>query len=362
MSEETNIEWCDATWNPWIGCTKVSPGCANCYAEARSKRFGQDNWGKGKPRTRTSAAYWKQPLRWNWLNPMSCPECGASLTTKRQRGSGVPLVVEMCKCGSQKRPVDKGVRKRIFPSLCDWLDEEAPIEWLADFLKLIHDTPNLDWLLLTKRPENWRERLALALTCVMTHYPATDDRFLPAKMVENWLNGKPPPNIGLGVSVEDQQRADERIPELLKIPAKVRFLSAEPMLEEIKLPVYTNFKSAHRWMGNPEATAGIDWVIFGGESGPGARRCNVEWIRSGIRQCQAAGVPVFVKQLGAFPARDLSADIPEADERCAPEDIAAWEFNRHHTRIHFKDRKGGDMAEWPEDLRVREFPAAPQIR
>src|SRR6188474_2093121 len=125
MAEKTSISWTDSTFNPWIGCTKVSEGCKNCYAEnttrARVLRSqGHETWGKGKQRSRTSAATWKNPLRWN-----------------------------------SEVAVHPDYRHKVFPSLCDWLDDEVPIEWLADFLKLIHDTPHLDWLNLTKRPENW---------------------------------------------------------------------------------------------------------------------------------------------------------------------------------------------------------------
>src|SRR5205085_322251 len=119
-------------------------------------------------------------------------------------------------------------RPRIFPSLCDWLDDEVPIEWLADFLKLIHDTPNLDWLLLTKRPENWSDR-------IHTAFRLPNDEPLET-WLSGWLDGdRAPHNVWIGVSVEDQQRADERIPLLLQIPAKVRFLSVEPLLSEVNL-------------------------------------------------------------------------------------------------------------------------------
>jgi protein gp37 len=128
----------------------------------------------------------------------------------------------------------------------------------------------------------------------------------------------------MGVSAENQARADELIPQLLDIPAKIRFLSIEPMLEEIDLEQY--------W---PK----IDWVIFGGETGPNARPCNIEWIRDGIRQCQSHGVPIFVKQVGSNPI------VPNIDRL----------FIAEHFRT-FSDKKGGDMAEWPEDMRIRQFP------
>src|SRR5438309_1214907 len=117
MGENTSIAWCNHTFNPWEGCTKVSAGCAHCYAETRNHRFGADNWGKGKPRRRTSDANWKLPYKWN--------------------------------AQAEKH----GTRLRVFcASLADWLDDEVPVEWLANLLKLIHQTPNLEWLMLTKRP------------------------------------------------------------------------------------------------------------------------------------------------------------------------------------------------------------------
>ena len=117
MAENTKISWATASWSPWIGCTKVSPGCKNCYAENLDKRFHytSEGWGKGKPRHRTSDAYWKKPLRWN---------------------------------EEAKR---LGVRYRVFPSLCDPFDEEVPIDWKGDFHQLVFETNHLDWLLLTKR-------------------------------------------------------------------------------------------------------------------------------------------------------------------------------------------------------------------
>lgn len=289
---KTTIEWADYTFNPWEGCTKVSPGCAHCYAEARNKRFKGGNWGKGAPRRLTSDTNWELPVRWN-----NAPNL--------------------------RRP-------RVFcPSIADWLDEEVPTEWLARLLKLIYHTPNLDWILLTKRPENWERRIGEAYE----HSHRDTWQSL-------WIQGEPPPNIWLGTSVEDQKRADERIPELLKIPAAIRFLSVEPMLEWIDL-AYTCFNGADSFGTMP----GIHWAIFGGESGPGARPCNIDWIRDGVRQCRSAGVTPFVKQLGAKPVQTV-----------------ANQFHVSPKPIELKDKKGGDWSEWPEDLRVREFPNSKAVQ
>ncbi len=309
MSEATKIEWATSTGNPWVGCTKVSPGCKNCYAAALdNQRFSRtmgggtkanpiSHWGKGAPRFRTKG-FWKDALKWNRDH--------ARLERDKPQW---PL-----------RP-----RPRIFPSLCDWLDDEVPIEWLADFLKLIHDTPNLDWLLLTKRPENWMARIGKILP---SEIPMTG--FLP--WLWNWRCGRSdliPKNVWIGVSVEDQQRADERIPELLKIPAKVRFLSVEPLLGHVDMRLTYSVgitQNASTVRGNE-----IDWVIVGGESGHSARPCNIEWIRSIVSQCKSAGVPVFCKQGGSN----------------------LWDRKE---RIITKHPKGGDLSEIPQDLRIRKFP------
>lgn len=304
MGADTNIEWCDHSWSPWRGCTKVSAGCAHCYAETLSKRnpavLGQ--WGKGKPRVK--AKNWNEPRKWN-----------------NRVFAGVVTV---------------------FPSLCDWLDDEVPVEWLAEFLQLIHDTPNLTWLLLTKRPELWSDRL---------HKVVKETHTGVDYFASEWLDGDAPTNVWVGTSVEDQANADRRIPELLKIPARGRFLSLEPLLGPVDMrevkPLMQQFRSSpygwHNWLRQQ-----LHWLIIGGESGPGARPCNVEWIRSLVRQGKAAGVPTFVKQLGANSISEV-ATVPDRTE---------WRGTKVVTdRTGLVHPKGGDPAEWPEDLRVREFPA-----
>lgn len=311
MAERTKIEWADHSWSPWRGCTKVSPGCAHCYAETLSKRnpavLGQ--WGKGAPRV--LAKNWGDPMRWQKRTAMDMP------------------------------------RPRVFPSLCDWLDEEVSPAWLAEFLALINLTPNLDWLLLTKRPENWRERIdAAALASTSFHQ----------RWLVEWLGGTPPPNVLFGVSVEDQTRANERVPLLLEIPARVRWLSVEPLLGPVDLARIDAEQSTGSDLCMVNALTGrqsdmgrpcpdvppIDWVVVGGESGPKARPCNVEWIHSIVSECKAAKVPVFVKQLGS-------------NSVCIREPERPW---RGYTRLSntLADPKGGDPAEWPEALRIREFP------
>lgn len=171
-------------------------------------------------------------------------------------------------------------------SLADWLDDEVPIEWLSDLLALINDTPNLDWLLLTKRPQNFASRVSAAT---------------------GWEteNLQCPENVWIGTTVEDQKRANERIPQLLEIPASVRFLSCEPLLEKVdlsaKAPLLRNF---------------IDWVIVGGESGPGHRPFDPDWARSIQADCRTGEVSFFMKQMGG-----LRKPFPKI-----PEDLMIREF------------------------------------
>jgi protein gp37 len=197
-------------------------------------------------------------------------------------------------------------RARVFcASLADWLDDEVPIEWLADLLKLIFETPNLDWLLLTKRPENWRERINGAMNRMfsdMCSKTLGDPETLPythREKVRDWLQvwieqDVPPSNVWMGTTVENQEMADKRIPELLKIPAKVRFLSCEPLLSAVDFRLVPGFNKCGS--SGSELTRNL-WVICGGESGPRKRPFNVEWGYSLLAQCSNAGVPFFMKQI-----------------------------------------------------------------
>ncbi len=353
MSENTKIEWADHSWNPWIGCTKVSPGCLHCYAEHSTptrvhRAQGRELWGKGASRQRTSAAHWKQPAKWSkipceeWeVNGCSKPGCGYA--------DGKPCIG----CGLVVN------RKRVFPSLCDWLDDEVPIEWLADFLKVIHDTPNIDWLLLTKRPENFAKRITEA-QCrrggVIDRAKGNSEISRFATWLEFWRTGaEVPANVWIGTSVEDQTRADQRIPDLLRIPARVRFLSVEPLLGSVILGLDNHCNSSAC------SCAKIGWVIVGGESGKGARPCNVGWIRDIVRQCGAAGVACFVKQLGV-------SIVDRNDAGFEGESVTEWPMDTHTADIEptvyqgapvsvkLNHPKGGEPSEWPEDLRLREFP------
>lgn len=324
MSANTKIQWAHHTWNPWRGCAKVSPGCANCYAEEWGRRFGVE-WGHGKPRKHGAKAYMRQPFQWD-----------AKALAAAQRAERDSYEDPLTPTGYE--------RPRVFPSLMDWLDPEVPIEWLVELLDTIRQTPNLDWLLLTKRPQLWKARIAAACDSIARLGPKADLK----TWIWHWLGEPflprsiPPSNVWLGVSAEDQQRWDERVPVLLRSPALVRFVSVEPMLGPVEMSnaLWEVGYEPHcgdrcsRDADSPfHPTRNLHWIILGGESGRKARPCNVDWIRSGVRQCWEAGVRVFVKQLGS-------------------DAIAGGDF-----RYHTKHSKGGDPEEWPEDLRVREFPA-----
>jgi protein gp37 len=341
MGANTSIEWCDHTWNPWEGCTKVSPGCAHCYAEARNKRFaGGANWGPGAPRRRTSEANWRQPLKWDAI---------AKLAEDLWEAVNHPECPPETKTG-----VIYSGRPRVFcASLADWLDDEVPIEWLADLLGLIAATPNLDWLLLTKRPHNWYARVNDVHALLCRPGVNTESESLTRSFVFGWLSGVAPANVWIGTTVEDQARANERIPHLLRIPARVRFLSCEPLLERVE---FTDVSRRADWkevLGKP-ALAGVHWVICGGESGPGARPMLVEWAEGLRRQCQAVGVPFFMKQLGGHVGT-TNANAHDWPEHVTFNAVAGTpQFAG--ARVVLTDRKGGDFEEFPSELQERQFP------
>lgn len=277
MSAETKIEWTDATLSPWIGCSPVSAGCAHCYLP-----------------TTTPARVHGVKLG------------GPRLRVKTFRAQAFAL---------NRKAERVGRRLRVFPSLCDWLDAEVPVEWLADFLDVVRLTPALDWQLLTKRPALWQQQLKAALAVV----PPFGEL---AAWILNWMDGsRPPSNAWLGTSIEHQRAADERVPALRTIPAALRFVSIEPLLDGMDL---------RQWLGLSRPDA-IHWGIVGGESGPAARSCDVEWVHSLVVQFRVAGVPLFVKQLGRRPFHGPIA-------------------------MQLRHPKGGDPAEWPACLNVRQMP------
>lgn len=241
MAENSKIEWTAHTFNPWEGCQKVSPGCANCYAERRDQQYhGGAHWGQIGTRKGMSEAYWKQPLKWN-------------------------------------RDAEKaGERRRVFcASLADVFEDRPELIETRDRLfALIDQTPNLDWLLLTKRPENIKK---------LWPFGWYDDQF-------TWEN------IWIGTTVENQEQANKRIPHLLNVPARVRFLSCEPLLGPIDLSHFANSEGEEYGIQD----GGIHWVICGGESGSNARPMHPDWARDLRDQCTAARVSFFFKQWGEY--------------------------------------------------------------
>lgn len=278
MGANSKIEWTDHTFNPWRGCAKVSPGCANCYAEKGSKRNPKvlGTWGTQGVRVIASEDAWKDPHRWQ----------------------------------SRARRFQLG-RQRVFcGSYCDIFEDRPELAASRRRLwEIIETTPVLRWLLLTKRPEN---------------VAAMAGQAIPSGHEWPW-------NAWLGVSVEDQERANLRIPELLDLKKRFSipgvFLSCEPLLGPVNMTrvVYERLygtgllnalsgeKRDHYDNPLPPHGPGIDWVIAGGESGPKARPMHPDWARNLRDQCAAAGVPFFMKQLGGYPnKRDQMEDFPES--------------------------------------------------
>jgi protein gp37 len=317
MSANTKIEWADHTFNPWLGCTKVGPGCDNCYAKADFEdRKHRVVWGAGQARSRTSAANWALPVRWN-------KRAGVMQSAWAH---GVDL-----HGGDEAACIAAGFikprRPKVFcASLADVFDNEVPVAWRMDLFNLIADTPNLDWLILTKRIGN-----------VM---PMCSGDSLMFDMICE--------RVWLGATIVNQEEADRDIPKLLAVPAAKRFLSMEPLLWSVNLSHLNEDKETNefdclkpftweqeieQWRDTEDdweesfedhygvtlaglsgpMHAGIDWIIVGGESGPNARPMHPDWVRSLRDQCQAAGVPFLFKQWGEF----LPASADEGDPTIA---------------------------------------------
>jgi len=321
MADKTKIEWTDSSWNPTRGCSLVSAGCTNCYAMkvaggvAKAAYAGLTRQSGGRTvwtgEVRLVPEMLDQPLRW-------------------------------------KRP------RRIFvDSMSDLFHPDVPDNYIARVFAVMAGSQRHTYQVLTKRPERAAELL-------------NDDRFwgnvwmfgmesfwddMHMAMLDVITPTEPLPNVWLGTSVEDQAAADERIPHLLRTPAAVRFLSCEPLLGAIDLRLLRQ-----QFTEPPHRAYALDWVIVGGESGPNARPCDVSWIRDIVRQCHDAAVPCFVKQLGARPRIVGGEEDIDFLARTQCTDGENVRLGEPYT-IALKDRKGGDWDEWPNDLRVREFPA-----
>jgi len=294
MADVSKIAWTRSTFNPWIGCTKVSPGCEHCYASVSTPaRTMGVTWGAGQARRRTSASNWAKPLTWDW------------------------------------RAQQSGERWLVFcSSLADVFDNEVPLDWRMDLFALIQCTPHLTWLLLTKRIGNVKGMVS-----------------------DLWWRTNP--HVWLGATIVNQEEADRDIPKLLATPAAKRFVSYEPALGLVEWRfAFADLRTAcchvcgfrTNQVGglcpNDGATLrgdiGLDWIIVGGESdqpGMKARPFDIEWARSTVRQCKAAGVPVFFKQGGSHVIFDGK-------------------------RMELRNRSGADLSEFPADIQVQEFPNA----
>lgn len=336
--------WPGFTFNPWEGCQEVSPGCKNCYAKDRNRHWhpvkkirkgklvvvGGKHWGKKAPRRMTSEAAWKKPLKWN------------------------------------RDALAAGVRFKVFCASIADVFEDRPdlVAPRARLFALIEATPGLDWLFVTKRPENM---VAMA----------------PASWAKSW-----PVNVWAGCTVENQEMAEQRIPHLIRVPAAIRFLSMEPLLEAVDLdpPTCPTCGGHDSIAGTDGATpfcrehgdemafgawldpcadakqAGISWIIVGGESGAQAkvRPFDVEWARSLVKQAREAGIAPFVKQFGAHVVDSTeTSSWPTGSRAVERLDEVGARIIQQGWRYRLRDGHGGDMAEWPEDIRIRAFPASP---
>lgn len=305
----SKIEWTGETWNPIVGCSVVSPGCTNCYAM-------RDAWRKGSnPKT---------PQYHGLTRKVN----GRSVWTGDVRLVGRKLTEPL----RRRKPTTYFVN-----SMGDLFHEDVPDEWIDRVMAVMSLAPRHTFQVLTKRADRMRRYFDHPLTrnrVAVVSAKIFAGVEMPKSNPVIWKRGKPwpPPNVWLGVSAEDQKRWDERRQHLRGTPAAVTFVSAEPLLSGI------DFGDDLAW---------IDWIIAGGESGPGARPCDVDWIRLTVAQCQAARVPVFVKQLGSCFCDERNG-IAGAALKVDP-DVA-------QIARRLRNRKGGDMAEWPADLQVREMP------
>lgn len=284
MGADSKIQWTDHTFNPWWGCTRIAPACDHCYAEAFANMLGKKVWGAQAPRRFFGPKHWNEPEKWN------------------------------------KEAAESKTRRRVFcasmADVCE--DRDDLLEPRSDLMRLIERTPWLDWLLLTKRPENF-------------------NRFFSRRWGNKW-----PSNIVAMATAENQARLDFVVNELAEVPAERRGLSLEPLLENVSL------RRALSWSHKQI----IHWAIIGGESGHHARPFCLEWALSLVYEASALSVAPFVKQLGLRPYTT---------------NVNVWDFPKHtsfsssfnkpfaYVDIKLKDKHGGDWAEWPDELKVRGY-------
>lgn len=380
MGDRTDIAWCDSTWNPVRGCSIVSTGCTNCFAMKTARRMDHAGGAyEGLTRVVNGQIVWTGVVR-------TVPSMLA-----------LPL--------QWKRP------RRIFVnSMSDLFHEDVPDEFIAAVFSVMQRAEQHTFQILTKRPEralDWfgKQRHDADTACAV---PGCENEVLRSRLIETgelfglppidfsrwWGSAWPLPNVHLGVSVENQATADERIQHLLRTPAAVRWVSAEPLLAPVTFPGDWWCEQCASHLGwarvtyqercdtcetpvvwdsvlgeSKDGTSGVNWLVVGGESGPRARPCDVNWIRSIVEQCRAAKVSCFVKQVGSVPLiRDARGDTVYERGKDAEASDHEWpmgtRFGNPTGQRDLNGRvavlvhtKGGDPAEWPADLRVREFPA-----
>lgn len=384
MSTNSKIEWTATTWNPIAGCTPVSAGCRNCYAANHARRLA------GNPNPKVSEAY---------------------EGTARTAGDGRAVFTGKVNLLPERlgQPLRWKKPRRVFVnSMSDLFHEDVPEDFIKEVFTVMAVAQQHTYQILTKRPDRMARILSQWRADDLHDFWYAFSEYTPAP--QDW----PLPNVWLGTSTEDQAAADERIPHLLRTPAAVRFLSCEPLLGPVDVSAHLrsgrtfhvvadvegmlrnrHFDALQRDDGTPmtrreaeeelwslhrqgvrvikaagteclgfdhqEGCPGhqqprVDWVIIGGESGPGARPCDIEWIRSLVKQCREAGVPAFVKQLGAEPRRRLQRPLSDG---YGGDHGPGWTSRLEPLAL--EDRKGGDPSEWPEDLRVREFPQRSEV-
>lgn len=279
MGADTKIEWATHTFSPWWGCTRVSAACRFCYAEKDAARYGHNVWGANAPRRALGDKHWSEPAKWD--------RAAAAAGERHRVFSG-----SMC-----------DVFEDVDAAMVNHLHERLPDRTITlerdRLFTLIESTPHLDWLLLTKRPEN-----------VL--------RMVPPAWLSAW-----PTNVWCGTTVEDQAAADTRIPELLRIPAPIRFLSCEPLLERVDVAEWLHdsdcvIATEHVCSCTAPHELRVDWIITGGESGPNARPSHPDWFRHLRDQCKAADTAFFFKQWGEWLPLDGHRDrldLPSANRR-----------------------------------------------
>lgn len=388
----TNIEWTHTinndgsiskgeTWNPFAGCSKISAGCKNCYAIRDAVRLAENN------------------------NPKIAEKYAGTVSGNNWTGK-----INLAPEDTLLKPLRWTRPRMIFVnSMSDLFHENVLDEWIDKVFAIMALSPNHTFQILTKRPERMKDYLSKKLDEFSDFGISETIKFTDLEglifdyIYENgslkshlkdagWFydtdyyeGGSEPGdliyeaenplhNVWLGVSIEDQKTADERIPLLLETPAAVRWLSVEPILENINLPIYYccncfKFTQTERVNNNkdwgcticgcyktngwkPSKTQGISWCVVGGESGDKARVCNVEWIRSIVQQCKAANVPVFVKQLGSVPIGKKSDQFYMFNHGATLLDA----YEKGASKLILSHKKGGDIDQFPGDLRVREYP------